>query len=217
MTKDKALKLARDWERANIAGREKLAKKHSILPVISRIRGGLKLGIENELHTHPRRIIPGKDEDGNFVFVVKVGNTPKLIKPESLADTLGEDIQVLDESRSMYHVKIDGEKDSFEFPKSREGLNAAYKKVEREKRSWAILQVDAQGREVDLVDMSEDAKYKKYANEYFVESKTENYYAKRILEAAVGKEKAEDIRITKKLLETLNGKTLFEIKQLLEK
>lgn len=219
MTKDKALKLARDWERANIAVREKLAKKHNILPVISRIRGGLKLGIENELQTHPKRIIPGKDEDGNFIFVAKVGGAPKLIRPENLEATLREDTnedEELNESKDVYHVKIDGESEPIEFPKTRRGLEAAYKRIQHERRPWAILHVDSRGVEKDLVDMSEDAKFKKYADNFFVESKTEQYYARRILETALGAEKAKDIRITKDLIETLSGKTIYEIRKLFD-
>jgi hypothetical protein len=70
-------KLAKDWSKADgDAADQALIKKYKLQPIVSRLRGGIKLGVTNDLKLNPKKIVAGLDENGDLIFVT--GNPPKV-------------------------------------------------------------------------------------------------------------------------------------------
>ena len=76
-------KIAADFEKADDKKRKSLAKKHDLLPIVSRLRPGeIKLGVKNELEMNPKKVVIGLDADGELIAVT--GNPPKIYDAAAL-------------------------------------------------------------------------------------------------------------------------------------
>ena len=73
-------KLAKAWENAGPSEEKKLIKKYKLMPVFSKLRGGLKLGPANDLKENPKLIIAGLDAEGDLLFAT--GNPAKVFSAD---------------------------------------------------------------------------------------------------------------------------------------